>query len=436
MPEIDTLPANLDAERSILGAILLSPKAYDEAASAGLSADDFSLDSHRRIYRCMEVLGQSGKPIDTVTVVTALIDAKKLDDIGGAAYVTSLTEGVPILPSIKTYVRIAREKSAQRRIIHACNSAVGGIADQMSSSDAMGYLQDQMLQIATGTDEAPAERVLKFSDQAYAEWLEVANGTGEIVGLPTGIRSLDNATTGIRRGEQWVVGARTGNGKTNFGLQVAGAACREDHAVGIFSLEMSRNALLERVWAQSGRIPYQNVRFPRFLPPERKQQIERAMLSVAKWPLYITDEAGITLSKLLAKAKLMIRMDKVELLVIDYVQKILAPGKDERTQITKVSEGLRALAKDTGVPIILLSQFSRADQANRNKRPTKYDFKESGALENDAHVCLLIHRPVDDLNRPTGLDEIIVDKQRGGQQSIENVVLADWLRFEEREPNP
>lgn len=432
MLDVSTMPANTDAERSILGSILLEPKAYDEAASCGLVTDDFSLDSHRRIYRRMEELCYKGEQIDFQTLINALRDGKDLALIGDVAYVSSLIEGVPDRPTIKSYVRITKEKAAQRRIISACNAAVGGIADSMSSSDAMGYLQDQMLQIQTGTDESPAERVLTFSDAAYNEWLEVVNGTGAVEGLSTGIPKLDSATTGIRPGEQWIVGARTGGGKTNFALQVAATNCIVGKPVGVFSLEMDRNALLQRLWAQYGLVPFQCIRRPRFLSKDVMGKIEAAMTTVGKWPLFIADEASIPLSKLIAKAKLLIRKEKVELVIVDYVQKLSAPGKDERAQVTKISESLRALAKDTGVPVMLLSQFARADQANRNKRPTKYDFKESGSLENDAHVALLIHRPENELNKPTGMDEIIVGKQRNGEFSIEAVKLTNCLRFEER----
>lgn len=432
MPEVDSLPANVDAERSILGAILLEPKAFDEAASAGMVADDFFLDSHKRIYRRMEELAYRVATIETGILIDALRNARELSAVGDVGFISDLIVGVPYGSSVKHYVRIVKEKAAQRRVIRACNAAVGGIADQMSSSDAMEYLQDQMLQIQTGTDEAPAERVLKFSDRAYAKWLEVANGAGEVIGLPTGVPSLDQSTTGIRPGEQWAVGARTGCGKTNFCLQVAGASCVIGKPVGIFSLEMPRDMLLERLWAQHGRIPFQYIRYPRYLSDDKKREVEQAMLAVGKWPLYIADEASMSLSKAIAKARLLIRKEKIELLVVDYIQKMRAPGKDERTQITKISEAFRALAKDSGVPTLLLSQLSRPDQANRNKRPTKFDLKESGSLENDANVVLLIHRYLDELNRPVRKDEIIVDKQRSGEFSIELVTLNSTMRFEER----
>lgn len=434
MPE--TPPSDREAERSILGAILLDNKAYDEAAGAGLVAEDFSLDSHRLIYRSMERLAAASVAIDLRTLISSLRDSNNLIAVGDVGYISELVGGVPDRPSIKNYIRIAKEKAAQRSIINACNATIGRIAESSSSAEVMDYLQDQILQIQTGTDEAPAERVIKFSDAAYQSWLEVVHSTGEIIGLSTGIPGLDKDTTGIRPGEQWVIGARTGGGKTNLGLQIASASCLVGIPVGIFSLEMDRAALLQRLWAQAGAIPYRNIRHPRYLQEETIKNIERAMTTVGKWPLFIADEASMSLSKMVSKAKLLIRKEKVKLLIIDYVQKVRAPGKDERTQVTKISETLRTLAKDTGVPTVLLSQFSRADQNNRNKRPTKYDFKESGSLENDAHVCLLIHRPEDDLNKPTGQDEIIIGKQRSGECGIEHVELKNTLRFEERPDEP
>lgn len=430
---LSNLPANAEAERSVLGAILSDAKAYDEAASIGICAEEFSLDSHRRIYQRMEELALRGSAIDTVTLINLLDERKELARVGDVGYVGGLLAGLPDRPSIRHYARIVKEKAAQRKVISACNMAIGGVADQMSSGDAMEYLQDQILQIQTGSDEAPAERVGLFSDSAYAAWLEMANSDRELIGLSTGIPSLNYATTGIREGEIWAVGARTGHGKTNLALQIAAASCREEVPVGFFSIEMDRNSLLQRLWSSESGVPFKYVRYPKSLTAEVQKAIEWGMVTVGKWPLFITEDK-LSLSKMLAKAKLLIRREKVKLLIVDYVQKVSAPGRDERAVVTKVSEGLRDLAKSTGVPIVLLSQFSRPDQTNRNKRPTIYDFKESGSLENDAHVGLLIYRPKDELDHFTGYDEIIVGKQRNGEFSIESVRLTNTLRFEERIP--
>lgn len=428
-----TLPTSVDTEKSILGGVLLDDKAYDEAAAAGLEHADFSLDSHRRIYQHMGALAAASRPIDLITLIEELSAHKELEAVGGFGYVSSLVEGVPDRPSIKHYVRIVKEKSAQRKLIHACNATLGGIQDQMSFADGMEYLTDQMLQIQTGSDEAPAKRLMEFSDQTYANWLAIANGDSELIGLSTGVSSLDLATTGIREHELWVYGGRTGDGKTNLALQTIAANCRREIPVGMFSIEMSKEALLHRLWAGEGQVDFNHIRFPRRLSDEVKMRIERAMVAVAKWPLHIVEESGIRLHKLIAKAKLMIRREHLRLLVFDYVQLVAAPGRDERERLTKVSQALQGLAKDTGVPIIALSQLSRPRDGNENNRPVKYSLKESGSLENDPDVIVLIYRPVDERKMKTNEDELIIEKQRNGLPSIEKVTFRPWLRFHERE---
>lgn len=407
-------------------------KAYDEAAALGLDAADFSLDSNRRIFLRMATLAATSRPIDMITLIEELTQHKELEPVGDVGYVSSLTDGVPDRPTIKAYVRIVKEKAAQRKLISACNATVTGVTEEMSSSDGIGYLTDQMLQIQTGSDDAPARRVIEFSEATYDKWLAVAEGTSDLIGLPTGVNSLDLATTGIREKEFWIFAGRTGDGKTNLALQTISANCREEIPVGLFSIELPKESNLHRLWASEAKVDFKYVRFPRRLNTETKMRIERAMVDVAKWPLHIVEESGIRLAKLIAKARLLIRREGVKLIVVDYVQLVNAPGRDERDRLTKISQALQGLAKDTGVPIIALSQLARPKDGNENNRPTKFNLKESGSLENDADVIVLIYRPVDDRKMKTNEDELIVEKQRSGLPSIEKVAFLPWLRFEER----
>lgn len=422
-----------EAEKSIMGAILLDSKAYDEAASLGLEPEDFALDSHRRIYHAMCSLAESSSAIDTVTLTNYLDTHRELEPVGGIGYIAGLLSGVPDRPSIKTYVRIVKEKAAQKKLTQACNVAANGLTGEMNSGDAMEYLTDQMLQIQTGSDEAPARRVIEFSEATFTEWENLCNSTSDLIGLSTGIDSLDLATTGIRPGERWVFAGRTGDGKTNLALQTVAANCRQDIPALMFSIEMGKEALLQRLWAGEARVDYNCIRFPRRLAPDVKDRIQRAMIEVAKWPLFIVEESGIPLSKLIAKAKLLIRREKVELTVVDYVQLVATHGKDERERLTKVSHGLMALAKDSGVPVIELSQLSRPKDGNENQKPSIYNLKESGSIENDADVIVMIYRPVDDRKQKTGEDELIVGKQRGGTTSVEKVNFTNFLRFKEKQ---
>ena len=336
-------------------------------------------------------------------------------------YVSGLLDGVPDRPSIRHYVKIVREKSAQRRLVHACNATIGAIGDGCSSQEAIEGLGEKILQIQTGSDDAPAQRVVSFTDEVYNEWEKLADGSGDLIGLTTSLDCLDLATTGIRKGELWLIGGRTGDGKTALSLQIAAANCRKEIPVAMFSIEMAKGDLLQRLWSHEGKIPFQCVRYPRRLEPE------------VRWPLFVVEDSSLSIQKLVAKARLLIRQEKVQLLIVDYVQLISAPARDEKERLTKVSNALRALAKDTGVPVVAISQLSRPRDGSLNSRPNKFHLKESGSQENDSHVIILTYRPVDELGNPTGEDELIIAKQRHGPVSNERVRFeSETLTFHER----
>ncbi|MGA8312033.1 MAG: DnaB-like helicase C-terminal domain-containing protein [Terriglobales bacterium] len=417
---------NVEAERSVLGSIMLEAKAIDEAAALGLVSSDFSLDSHRKIFSAMQQVSELTSVIDTITLPAELSRRKELEAVGGYAYISGLLDGVPDRPSIKHYVKIVREKAAQRKVMAACNATVTAVADGSSSQEAIGQLGETILQIQTGTDDAPAERVIKFSDAVFNDWEKIADGTEDLIGLTTGIDSVDRVTTGIRPGETWALGGRSGDGKTAFALQIAAANCRRHVPVGYFSIEMCKSEVLQRLWSHEGKIPFAYIRNPRCASKEMRVQVQRAMGSVGLWPLFVAEDSSLSLQKLVAKARLLIRQEKLGLLIVDYVQQIDAIAPNERERLTKISNQIRALAKDTGVPVVAVSQLNRPKDRNQNERPNKFSMKESGSLENDAHTVLLIYRPMDDFGRPTGDDEIIIAKQRHGP------VGNELVRFDSR----
>jgi replicative DNA helicase len=420
------LPASVEAERSVLGGILLDANAYEEAAARGLTASDFALDSHRRIYSRMIELAESSRPIDTITLVEELERHKELVPVGDVGYVSSLLDGLPDRPSIKHYIDIVREKATLRKLVHTCNASIGAISGGASSRECIGDLSERLLQIQTGSEDAPAERVLKFSGAVFNEWERIADSPDDVVGLTTGIDSVDLVTTGIRPGETWAIGGRTGDGKTSLALQIAAANCRRGVAVGYFSSEMSKGELLQRLWSHEGKIPFKHIRNPRCASADVRSQVRRAMATVGLWPLFVAEDGSLSLQKLVARARLLIRQEKLGLIVVDYVQLISANAPNERERITKISGQIRALAKDSGVPIVVISQLNRPKDRDQNERPNKFSMKESGSLENDANTILLIYRPMDDFGRPTGDDEIVIAKQRHGPVSNEQV------RFESR----
>jgi len=289
-----SVPASVEAERSALGGIVLDANAYEEAAARGLTASDFVLDSHRRIYQRMTELSESSRPIDTITLVEELERHKQLETVGGAAYVSGLLDGVPDRPSIKHYVDIVREKSRLRKLTQACNASIGAISDGVSSGECIGELSEQLLQIQTGSDDVPAERVLKFTDAVYGDWKGLADSTADLIGLSTGIESVDLVTTGIRPGETWAIGGRTGDGKTSLALQIAAENCRRGVSVGYFSIEMSKSELLQRLWCHEGQINFGHIRNPRCAGPEVRMQVQHAMKTVGLWPLFVAEDSSLS----------------------------------------------------------------------------------------------------------------------------------------------
>lgn len=428
------MPANVGAETSVLGAILLDNGAFDEAAALGLTASEMSIDSNRRIYAAMQRLLDSGRPVDVVTLPEELSIRRELAAVGDYGYISGLLDGVPDRPSIRHYVRIVREKSAQRKFVHACDAGIRSIIGGVSSKEAIEELGERLLEIQTGSDDAPAERVIAFTDAAFADWEKFANTGQELFGLTTSLDSVDVATTGIRNGELWFIGGRAGDGKTALSLAMAAANCRMEIPVAIFSVEMRKDQLLQRLWSIEGQIPFQYIRNPRNLNAETRKRVQSAMTSVGRWPLFVVEDGSISLQKLIAKARLLIRREKIRLIVVDYVQIISAPARDEKDRLTKISNSLRALAKDTGVPVVAISQLGRPKNGELNARPNKFSLKESGSLENDAHVILMTYRPVDEFNKPTGKDELIIAKQRHGPLSNERVHFeSKTLTFRERD---
>jgi len=417
----------------VLGAILLDNQAYWQA-SAELEPADFSLDSHRRIYCRMVELAEAGKAIDFVTLTNQLGEHKEIEAVGGVAYVTSLTDGLPRVKNIEQYVGILKDKALRRYLINACASGADATFDDSNQTRVcVDMVQDALLQLEANSKKTQARRVSEFSDETFIQLEELRNSESDVVGFSTGVPSLNENTTGIRSGEFWVIGGRPGDGKTSLALQIAAVNASDGAAVGIFSIEQAKDELLHHIWAGQSKVPARRMRQPGFMSGEEWGKVRQAMTEVGTWPLFVDDSSALSISELAARARLMIRRHGVGLLLVDYVQIIDAPGKDERQRVTAISRALRMLAKEEKVGVVALSQMARPADKNMNRRPTKFDLKESGSLEADAHTVVLIFRPVDEFNQYDGNDELIIDKQRHGPRGIEAVRYNErLLRFDER----
>jgi replicative DNA helicase len=436
---ISTLPANVEAERSILGAILLDNLSYNQAAEH-LRPEDFSLDSHRRIYSRMIDLAESSRPIDIITLIEELERNKELQAIGDTAYVSSLLDGVPDRPSIEHYVKIVRDKALLRGLIHAANAAIARASEQ--SEPAEDILNDAEATIF-GLSEKRIGRgflgVQEIIKESYGS-IDVFLQRGQrITGVATHYHHLDEMTSGLQKSDLVIVAGRPSMGKTAFAMNIAeNVSIESGKVVGVFSLEMSKEALLQRMICSVARIDAHRFRTGTLFQDDSRKLVH-ALEKLTHAPIYIDDTPGISISEMRAKARrLQQSRGSLDLILVDYLQLMSGGGKryENRTQeVSAISRGLKALAKELHVPVIALSQLSRAPESRGgDHRPQLADLRESGSIEQDADLVMFIFREEvykqDDPDLQ-GRAEIIIAKQRNGPIGRINLAfIKHSTRFE------
>jgi len=444
------LPANVDAEKTILGAILLDNAAHSEAAEK-LDADDFSLDSHRRIYLRMSELLDSQRTVDIVTLANELARYKEVEAVGGVAYLASLTEGLPRRPVIDEYIRIVKDKSLLRRLMMICSSAIARAADQ--SEEALGVLdttEAQLLEVSEKGLSKGLDSVEKIVANSFGTIDNLFKHSREVTGLATDYTELDRMTSGLQKGELIIIAARPSMGKTALAINIAqNAAINHGAIVGIFSLEMSKESLLRRMLASHAWVDQQMLQ-KGFVGAQEQIKLQKALSDLVDSHIFIDDSAGISLAEMRAKARrLKQNAGGLDLVVVDYLQLMSAsvPGGgkrgayENRTQeVSAISRGLKALAKELHVPVMALSQLSRAsERRGEDKRPMLSDLRESGSIEQDADVVAFIHRESyynrsEDLtDEERTMAEIIIAKQRNGPT---DTVHLRWIGKYTRFDNP
>jgi replicative DNA helicase len=436
---ISTLPANIEAERSILGAILLDNLSYNQAAEH-LRPEDFSLDSHRRIYSRMVDLSESSRPIDIITLVDELDRNKELQAIGDRGYVSSLLDGVPDRPSIEHYIKIVRDRALLRGLIHAANAAIARAVDQ--SDPAEDILNDaeaaifQLSEKRIGRGFMGVQEIIKESFGSIDVFLQHGQ---RITGVATHYHHLDEMTSGLQKSDLVIVAGRPSMGKTAFAMNIAeNVSIESGKVVGVFSLEMSKEALLQRMICSVARIDSHRFRTGTLFQDDTRK-LTHAMERLTQAPIFIDDTPGISLSEMRAKARrLQQSRSALDLVIVDYLQLMSGGGRrfENRTQeVSAISRGLKALAKELHVPVIALSQLSRAPESRGgDHRPQLADLRESGSIEQDADLVMFIFREEvykqDDPDLQ-GRAEIIIAKQRNGPIGRINLAfLKNSTRFE------
>ena len=442
------LPASLDAERTILGAILLDNHAYSEAAST-LRAEDFALTAHQRVFARMGELIDRNRVVDIVTLSEELARRKEIESVGGVAWLASLTEGLPRRLSIEEYVRIVKDKSLLRQLINICSASITRAADQ--SEDALEILNAAESSLLEVTEKGITRGFSSVPDIVAGSFKTIDNlykEGREVTGLATHLTEFDRMTSGLQNSELVIIAARPSMGKTALAINIAqNVAIRGGHVVAVFSLEMSKESLLRRMLASEALVDSQKIQ-KGFLLREDRDKLTNALERLVEARIFIDDTPGISLTEMRAKARrLRQSAGGLDLVVIDYLQ-LMSAGTmgpnakryENRTQeVSAISRGLKALAKELNIPVIALSQLSRAsEQRGGDRKPMLSDLRESGSIEQDADVVAFIHRE-SYYNRNSGEEpdpdsdnkaEIIVAKQRNGPTgSIEVAWSSRWTLF-------
>jgi replicative DNA helicase len=439
-----SLPHDRDAERLILGAIVLDNTTINQAAER-LTHGDFFLDSHRRIFEKMIRLFERGAVIDPYTLQDELRRAGELEMVGGMAAISNLFEGVPRFSNIDSYTGIVKGKSILRRLITTSNQIMSTCFDAEDEPDAiLDQAERLILSIAEDRIREGFVPIGTVAEQQFKHIGEIAaKGHQLVTGVATGFFNLDSMTSGLQRGDLVVIAARPSMGKTAFGLNIAQNVAlqpRDDGSrpiVGIFSLEMSKEQLAQRLLCSQARIDAHLLR-KGILSKEDWRKLAGAVSELGDARIFLDDTPSISVMEMRAKSRrLKNEQHRLDLLIVDYLQLMGSRGRVESRQqeVSQISRELKGLAKELNVPLIALSQLNRAPEARTDKRPQLSDLRESGSIEQDADVVMFIFR--EDVYKPEterqNIAEIIIGKQRNGPTgTVELVFLKNLTRFEEK----
>ena len=437
------LPNNLEAERSILGAILLDNHALN-AAVEKIRSEDFFLSQHRQIFERMIQLGEKQQAIDVVTLMEDLSRRGELEAAGGIAYLSQLADGLPRVTNVEHYARIVKEKAVLRSLIFSASA----IQEQaLAAGDDADVILDRaesvIFQLAEDRVKVGLIGVKELVRDNYERLEKIFSEGRRITGLTTGYPGLDNETAGLQPSELIILAARPSMGKTALALNISeNVALRLREPVAVFSLEMSKESLLLRLLASEARVDAHKFRTGH-MGRDDWGKVTGALTNLADAPLWIDDSASSTVMEIGAKARRLKRDRGLSLLVVDYLQLVVPThtgrGSNRQEEVSSISRGLKGLAKELKVPVLVLSQLTRAPERD-DRKPQLSDLRESGAIEQDADVVLFINRPnfykTDLPEEDRAKAELIIAKQRNGPTGSMNFVfLARHTRFEEAAPD-
>jgi replicative DNA helicase len=436
-------PHSIEAEQSVLGGLMLENPAWDRVADL-ITEADFYRGEHRRIFTAISALADESRPFDVVTISEWLENRDELEKVGGLAYLGELAKNTPSAANISSYARIVRERAVLRGLI-SVGSAITESAfntEGRSAADLMDHAEQRVFEIAergarAGGGFAPVREVLvNVMDRIDTLYHSEASLTG----VSTGFNDLDDKTSGLQHSDLIIVAGRPSMGKTAFAMNIVEqAAIKEKLAVAVFSMEMPAEQLTMRMLSSLGRIDQHKVRTGK-LADDDWPRLTSALELLNATEIYIDDTPAMTPTELRARCRRLKREKNLGLVVVDYLQLMEVPGSKENraTEISEISRGLKALAKEIRVPLVALSQLNRGLEQRQDKRPVMSDLRESGAIEQDADVILFIYRDevYNEDSKQKGKAEIIIGKQRNGPiGKVTLTFLGQHTRFENFAPD-
>lgn len=447
LPDVHrALPQSLDAEKGLLGSILLSGNALDDTI-AQVNGDHFHLPAHRKIFELLVEMRNAGRPIDLISVTQLLEDRKLLDEVGGASVVTDLLTFVPTAANADYYREILREKYLLRKVITVCTEyAARSYEEQGDVKTLLDEVESNVLNIGDERFKESMPTMKEMVNEAITSIEQLVKNKGGITGLSTGFRALDNMTSGLHAGEMFVIAARPSMGKTALAMNIAEhVALDAEKPVAVFSLEMSSQQLVQRLLCSRARVDSKKLR-DGFIGKQELGSISSAAGLLSKAKIFVDDTPGLSILELRAKARRLKNREGIELVVIDYLQLLRSNSRraqeNRQIEIAEISYGVKALSKELKIPVIVLAQLNRNPEQRTGDgkgRPRLSDLRESGSIEQDADVVALLVREKyyaedeEARKEAEGKATLIIAKQRNGPTGdVALTFLEDYTRFEER----
>ena len=434
-----TLPHNLEAERSVLGAIIVHNDAFNVAAEL-IDSKDFFRDAHRRVFDTMVDLNERGQAIDLVTLKDELARSGHLEEVGGAAYIAALADGVPRSTNVEHYARIVKERATLRNLIGSANKIVGmAYRAEQDADTLLDQAEQEIFAIAEDRIHTGFVPLKDLVQDGFSTIEKLQEQKGLVTGIPSGFSDIDKLTSGFQPADLVLVAGRPSMGKTSFVLNIAQyVGLKTDRSVGFFSLEMSKEQLFIRMLTAEAEIDAQRFRGG-YLSEQDYGKISTVLGRLSEAKVFIDDSFGMGVLEMRAKARRLKAEHGLDLLVVDYLQLMQGRGRfDNRNQeLAAISRSLKSLAKELDVPVVALSQLSRAPESRSDRRPQLSDLRESGALEQDADVVMFIFREehYDPTPENENLAELIIGKQRNGPTgTVKLAFIKQHTRFKNLSP--